>query len=194
MNANRTKYASTPTYGMQKRGFMKKAPGAGRLRRRLIFPRFRSPPPPCRPLRRRRSRPSRSPSPLRVGFQACRPISPPPCRARRRFPSRRPASFSPWRDSRLFRALHRAHRTVPPLGNTAFGSSSAAFSPRSQGFVPPSPMTSQPPAASAQAVRPGQSQPIRPTVQPAMYAFSPMQSGAPERRRRPCPVTPLRGE
>ena len=26
MNANRTKYASTPTYGMQKRGFMKKAP------------------------------------------------------------------------------------------------------------------------------------------------------------------------
>ena len=30
----------------------------------------------------------------------------------------------------------------------------------------------------AQAVRPGQSQPIRPTVQPAMYAFSPMQSGA----------------
>ena len=31
----------------------------------------------------------------------------------------------------------------------------------------------------AQAVRPGQSQPIRPTVQPAMYAFSPMQSGAP---------------
>src|SRR5699024_5961305 len=69
--------------------------------------------------------------------------------------------------------------SVPPLGNTAFGSSSAAFSPRSQGFVPPSPMASQPPAASAQAVRPGQSQPIRPTVQPAMYAFSPMQSGAP---------------
>ena len=26
MNANRTKYASTPTYGMQKRGFMKKTP------------------------------------------------------------------------------------------------------------------------------------------------------------------------
>ena len=28
MNANRTKYASTPTYGMQKRGFMKKSPCA----------------------------------------------------------------------------------------------------------------------------------------------------------------------
>lgn len=194
MNANRTKYASTPTYGMQKRGFMKKAP-VRQAPETPDFPRFRSPPPPCRPLRRRRSRPSRSPSPLRVGFQACRPISPPPCRARRRFPSRRPASFSPWRVSRLFRALHRA----PPHPCHRWATPHSAPLPRlsRRAVRALCPLRRWPPSLLPPPLRPcgrGNPNPFGPRYSPLCTPFLPCSPARLERRRRPCPATPLRGE
>lgn len=72
-----------------------------------------------------------------------------------------------------------ASTAAPPLGNSAavFGASNSGFSPRSQGFVPPAPQAAQP--SPVQAMQPGQPQPMRPAVQPAMYSFSPMQSAVP---------------
>lgn len=179
MNANRTKYASTPTYGMQKRGFMKKAP----VRQAPETPDFSQVPQPAPTM------PPASPQtqqafaqsvPPQGGFSGMPPYFSAPMQGTAQVPFASPSFIQPMAGQPPFQGFAPGSTaSVPPLGNTAFGSSSAAFSPRSQGFVPPSPMTSQPPAASAQAVRPGQSQPIRPTVQPAMYAFSPMQSGAP---------------
>ena len=179
MNANRTKYASTPTYGMQKRGFMKKAP----VRQAPETPDFSQVPQPAPTM------PPASPQtqqafaqsvPPQGGFSGMPPYFSAPMQGTAQVPFASPSFIQPMAGQPPFQGFAPGSTaSVPPLGNTAFGSSSAAFSPRSQGFVPPSPMASQPPAASAQAVQPGQSQPIRPTVQPAMYAFSPMQSGAP---------------
>lgn len=181
MNANRTKYASTPTYGMQKRGFMKKTP----VRQAPEAPDFsRVPQPaPTMPPAAPQAQPAfAQPMPPQGGFSGMPPYFSAPMQGTAQVPFASPSFIQPAATQPPFQGFAPgAASAAPPLGNSAaaFSPSAAGFSPRSQGFVPPVPQTPQPSSASAQAVQPGQQQPMRPAVQPAMYAFSPMQSAAP---------------
>ena len=178
MNANRTKYASTPTYGMQKRGFMKKTP----VRQAPETPDFsRVPQPaPTMPPAAPHSQPAFAQSmPPQSGFAGMPPYFSAPMQGTAQVPFASPSFIQPSAGQPPFQGfVSGASTAAPPLGNSAaaFGAPAAGFSPRSQGFVPPAPQASQPSPAATQTVQPGQPQPMRPAVQPAMYAYSPMQS------------------
>ena len=194
MNANRTKYASTPTYGMQKRGFMKKAP----VRQAPETPDFSQVPQPAPTM------PPASPQtqqafaqsvPPQGGFSGMPPYFSAPMQGTAQVPFASPSFIQPMAGQPPFQGFAPGSTaSVPPLGNTAFGSSSAAFSPRSQGFVPPS---RGPPSLLPPPLRPcgrGNPNPFGPRYSPLCTPFLPCSPARPERRRRPCPATPLRGE
>lgn len=181
MNANRTKYASTPTYGMQKRGFMKKAP----VRQVPEAPDFSKVPqpapvvPPAAPQAQPPQAFAQSMSP-QGGFAGMPPYFSAPMQGTAQVPFASPSFIQPTAGQPPFQGfVPGASTAAPPLGNSAavFGASNSGFSPRSQGFVPPAPQAAQP--SPVQTMQPGQPQPMRPAVQPAMYPFSPMQSAAP---------------
>ena len=185
MNANRTKYASTPTYGMQKRGFMKKAP----VRQAPETPDFSQVPQPAPTM------PPASPQPQQAFAQSVPPQGGFSGRARRRFPSRRPASFSPWRVSRLFRALHRA----PPHPCHRWATPHSAPLPRlsRRAVRALCPLRRWPPSLLPPPLRPcgrGNPNPFGPRCSPLCTPFLPCSPARLERHRRPCPATPLRGE
>ena len=131
MNANRTKYASTPTYGMQKRGFMKKAP----VRQAPETPDFSQVPQPAPTM------PPASPQtqqafaqsvPPQGGFSGMPPYFSAPMQGTAQVPFASPSFIQPMAGQPPFQGFAPGSTaSVPPLGNTAFGSSSAAFSPRS---------------------------------------------------------------
>ena len=181
MNANRTKYASTPTYGMQKRGFMKKAP----VRQVPEAPDFSKVPqpapvvPPAAPQAQPPQAFAQS-MPPQGGFAGMSPYFSAPMQGTAQVPFASPSFIQPTAGQPPFQGfVPGASTAAPPLGNSAavFGASNSGFSPRSQGFVPPAPQAAQP--SPVQTMQPGQPQPMRPAVQPAMYPFSPMQSAAP---------------
>lgn len=181
MNANRTKYASTPTYGMQKRGFMKKAP----VRQVPEAPDFSKVPqpapvvPPAAPQAQPPQAFAQS-MPPQGGFAGMSPYFSAPMQGTAQVPFASPSFIQPTAGQPPFQGFAAGTSTAaPPLGNSAavFGASNSGFSPRSQGFVPPAPQAAQP--SPVQAMQPGQPQPMRPAVQPAMYSFSPMQSAVP---------------
>lgn len=181
MNANRTKYASTPTYGMQKRGFMKKTP----VRQAPEAPDFSKAPqpapvvPPAAPQAQPPQAFAQS-MPPQGGFAGMPPYFSAPMQGTAQVPFASPSFIQPTAGQPPFQGfVPGASTAAPPLGNSAaiFGASNSGFSPRSQGFVPPAPQAAQP--SPVQTMQPGQPQPMRPAVQPAMYSFSPMQSAAP---------------
>ena len=181
MNANRTKYASTPTYGMQKRGFMKKAP----VRQAPEAPDFSKAPqpapvvPPAAPQAQPPQAFAQS-MPPQGGFAGMPPYFSAPMQGTAQVPFASPSFIQPTAGQPPFQGFAAGTSTAaPPLGNSAavFGASNSGFSPRSQGFVPPAPQAAQP--SPVQTMQPGQPQPMRPAVQPAMYPFSPMQSAVP---------------
>ena len=181
MNANRTKYASTPTYGMQKRGFMKKTP----VRQAPEAPDFSKAPqpapvvPPAAPQAQPPQAFAQS-MPPQGGFAGMSPYFSAPMQGTAQVPFASPSFIQPTAGQPPFQGfVPGASTAAPPLGNSAavFGASNSGFSPRSQGFVPPAPQAAQP--SPVQAMQPGQPQPMRPAVQPAMYSFSPMQSAVP---------------
>ena len=181
MNANRTKYASTPTYGMQKRGFMKKTP----VRQAPEAPDFSKVPqpapvvPPAAPQAQPPQAFAQS-MPPQGGFAGMSPYFSAPMQGTAQVPFASPSFIQPTAGQPPFQGfVPGASTATPPLGNSAavFGASNSGFSPRSQGFVPPAPQAAQP--SPVQTMQPSQPQPMRPAVQPAMYPFSPMQSAAP---------------
>ena len=181
MNANRTKYASTPTYGMQKRGFTKQTP----VRQAPEAPDLSKAPqpapvvPPAAPQAQPPQAFAQS-MPPQGGFAGMPPYFSAPMQGTAQVPFASPSFIQPTAGQPPFQGFAAGASTAaPPLGNSAavFGASNPGFSPRSQGFVPPAPQAAQP--SPVQTMQPGQPQPMRPAVQPAMYPFSPMQSAAP---------------
>ncbi|MEG1776554.1 MAG: hypothetical protein RR367_08605 [Clostridia bacterium] len=162
MNANRMKYASTPTYGMQKRGLFKK-PAAQKAPETPDF--------------------SRPPEPMPIA-QPQQPFSMPPQAGYSPYPQNMPAFPSmgyfqpnagvpPMQQAPFVPANYM--QQMPPMGSPMqqpLGNSAppinplGGFSPRSQGYVPP--------AAQQSAQQPAQMQPNpamrNPTVQSAAFA------------------------
>lgn len=162
MNTNRTKYASTPTYGMQKRGFMKKNPA----RQAPEGPDFSKAPDPVPPMPAAPFPPMQQPGftpPPAMPQGVFTPAAPyaapgmPPSAAQIPFAS--PNFIQPQAAMQPpFQGFAPQPAQQPlPLGNSAppVNPAAAGFSSRSQGYVPP--------AAPVQ-------QPMRPAVQPAMFA------------------------
>lgn len=180
MNANRMKYASTPTYGMQKRGLMKKTP----VRQAPETPDFSKVPQPAptMPPTASQTQPPQAfgqSTPPQGGFAGMPPYFSAPVQGTAQIPFASPNFIQPMAAQPPFQSFTPGvANPVPPLGNSAaaFNSSNLGFSPRSQGFVPPSAQPPQSQAVPSQAMQPGQPQPMRPAVQPAMYGFSPMPS------------------
>lgn len=120
MNANRTKYASTPTYGMQKRGFMKKAP----VRQAPETPDFSQVPQPAPTM------PPASPQtqqafaqsvPPQGGFSGMPPYFSAPMQGTAQVPFASPSFIQPMAGQPPFQGFAPGSTaSVPPLGNTAF--------------------------------------------------------------------------
>ena len=133
MNANRTKYASTPTYGMQKRGFMKKTP----VRQAPETPDFsRVPQPaPTMPPAAPHSQPAFAQSmPPQSGFAGMPPYFSAPMQGTAQVPFASPSFIQPSAGQPPFQGfVSGASTAAPPLGNSAaaFGAPAAGFSPRS---------------------------------------------------------------
>lgn len=174
MNSNRTRYASTPTYGMQKRGFAIKNPAS---RQPAQTPDFSQAPDPLSGMPFQPQQPVAQPAmtqPQQMpGF-----MSPPPYYQPSGMPVMQPVNPQPQPVQQMSFAaptfmqpgvqLPPMQNMQPqpmnqPLGNSVPPMQPGAFSGRSQGFVPPQPARQQ----TAPAV-----QPAAPTFQ---MPFSPMQ-------------------
>ena len=157
MNANRMKYASTPTYGMQKRGFMKKNP----VRQAPETPDFARVPDPASavpPAAFSQAAQAFGQSAPQSGFTPPPPYYMPQTQATAQVPFAAPSFIQPtaaMQPPYPGFAASGSH-AAPPLGNSAYVPPAAGFSPRTQGFVPP-------------AAQPSAQQGGRPAVQPAMY-------------------------
>lgn len=181
MNANRTKYASTPTYGMQKRGLFKKAP----VRQAPEAPDFSQvpTPSPVAPSGQPAAQPVFSQQPLtpQGAYFPSNPYFPqggavPPMQPVAQVPFAAPSFIQPAAGAQPpFQGFRQdaAPSQQLPLGNSAPSiNPAAAFSARSQGYVPPA---AQQPAST------------RPAVQPASFANaappygSMAQGGMPQR-------------
>lgn len=163
MNENRMKYASTPTYGMQKRGFFKKAP----IRQAPESPDFSKAPDPLPGLGQQAPvvQPSAFSSPSAPAggampsyFSTVSPVMPKP----QQIPFAQPQYTQPMGGVPFYPGMAQAPASQPlPLGNSApvMSSSQSGFSARTQGYVPP--MNQQPAA---------------PAVQPAPFGGQPSAS------------------
>lgn len=184
MNGNRMKYASTPTYGMQKRGFAKKAAPVRQVHETPDFskapdpvpgmPVFQQPPvQPVQQMPLMGAQPAMPPQPM-MGAQPMMPqqpmfgqmpqqqpfsMTPPPAQVPFAAPSFMPPSGMP-----LPPMQNAAPAQQLPLGNTAapFSQPGASFSTRSQGFVPPQ-MNAAP---NVQPAQPKTTPPFAQTIQP----------------------------
>ncbi len=159
MNENRMKYASTPTYGMQKRGFFKKAP----IRQAPEAPDFSKAPAPM-PVLQQQGAMSAQPMPFSqpatpAGAAVPTPsyfsavVQPPQQSPYASYASPMGGLQPPFYSGASF--VQPQVSQSPPLGNSAppLSSSTSGFSPRAQGYVPP---VNQP-------------QPAVPSIQPAPF-------------------------
>ena len=211
MNGNRMKYASTPTYGMQKRGFAKKAAPVRQVHETPDFSRAPDPMAGMPVFQQPQSIPLNQPQPM---MPQPAPYAP--------MPNYFPSGMNPLPPQQTAQVPFAAPTFVPPagmqmppvqnvqqplpLGNTAapFSQQSAAFSTRSQGFVPPQAGAAPNVQPAAQAA-PSPFQPVQATTppfsgmqqsqmgfgaqqppfyQPLQQPFVPQQPAAPVQRQR----------
>ncbi|MDD3337134.1 MAG: hypothetical protein PHI98_16755 [Eubacteriales bacterium] len=198
MNANRMKYASTPTYGMQKRGLLNKktpvpskaaeAPDFSRVPDQAVtMPAFFSTPVqqgefPSMPYTAP-TQPAYFPQGMSIppmqgipgaypgsAYQNYSPIQP--------MGQQQPTWQSPLQST--------ASPAIPPLGNSVPATASFnGFSTRAQGFVPPQAQmntpqgSGMPSISAAPAVQPAPYQAGAPLPNTQMYGSMPMMNGAP---------------
>lgn len=188
MNENRMKYASTPTYGMQKRGFFKKTP----IRQAPESPDFSKAPDPMPTLQQQGAAGAQPPLFPQQTPPGTIPASPYfPVQPTQQAPYASPQYVSP--SGGIQQPFYtgvpfvQPSPTQPlPLGNSAPAVSSpvGGFSPRAQGYVPP---MNQPQHAVASV------QPAPFVVQPSVGAPSqsvPFQPQNPSFAQLP-PVVPM---
>ncbi len=183
MNASkRMKYASTPTYGMQKRGAQKKVPVAPQPSApdftQVPFPEVPAMPPITGPIQTSAlpfapgafpgamgsfPSPAYNPSPQGIQgmHQGSLPMAPQPL---------------PFGSPSFLQSVPTQGQPLPPLGNSPLVSvpSTPSFSPRQQGYIPPSLGQAPSPGMMAQPM-PGQPAAYRPPEGgPSMTPFHPM--------------------
>ena len=215
MNGNRMKYASTPTYGMQKRGFAKKAAPVRQVNETPDFSKAPDPIPGMPAYQPQQSmpvmppvQPMMNPQPVMgqqplMGQPAQNPFAPMPPyfqssmnsapQQTAQIPFAAPA-FVPPASGMQMPPMQSMHQQLP-LGNTAspFPQSGAPFSSRSQGFVPPqatAPNVQQAPvspfAAAAPFSQPQQTIPPFSGMQQPHAGYAPVQPGfAPQQPAQP---------
>jgi len=183
MNANRTKYASTPTYGMQKRGFFKKAP----IRQAPEAPDFSQvpTPSPAMPAGQPAAQApfAQQPAMQQGAYFQTNPYFPqggsvPPMQPTAQIPFATPSFIQPMAGMQSPFQAPRQDYAPPqqmPLGNSAPSINPAAgtFSAHNQGYVPPA--VQQPPFAQP-AVQPSPFASATPSYGPAEQGGVPRQA------------------
>lgn len=177
MNTNRMKYASTPTYGMQKRGILKRTPP----QKTPETPDFTQAPQPFSPLVPQNFSPVNQAAnvPVQSFMDPSTVFSNSsqnqPMQQTTSVPFATPNFIQPNAAMPMQMPLQQpnfsANAMPLPLGNSAppiSGNMNAGFSPRSQGYVPPQNLQSQQPNTLPFSGM--QSMPGRPSVQPAPFA------------------------
>ena len=186
MNSNRTRYASTPTYGMQKRGFAKKPTASRQIPQ---APDFSQAPD---PLSGMPFQPQQAPVQpvMNQPIQQTGAMPMPPFYPQAGMPPLQPMANPAQPVQQMnFAAPTFVQSGMPlpplqnmpqqplsqPLGNSVPPMQPGAFTGRAQGFVPPKP-AEQPAAPSVQPAIPNVQMPFAPMQQPFAGMQSPMQA------------------
>ena len=189
MNSNRTRYASTPTYGMQKRNFMKKPAAARQTSQTPDFSQapdpfngmpFQQQPVIPQPMMQQPAQPTMPQGGFMPGtsFYAGNVQGTPGMQ------SPQPVPFATPTFMQSGMPLPPMQNTIQqpmaqPLGNSVPPTSTGHFSSRAQGFVPPQSAPAQPPRPSVQPASAPFQQPFAAQPQQFMPPFGGMQASQP---------------